>query len=56
MKISANFSVETPIFVYAYSIGMRREQFYADSVKTAKVKLELSGIEFDIVNIIDARV
>ena len=41
MKISNNFSAETPIFAYIYTTTMKKISFYADSEETASKKIEL---------------
>lgn len=51
MKISNNYSAETPYFAYIYTNGMKRIQFYADSEETASIKIELlreqyNGLDF----------
>jgi len=41
MKISANFSAETPYFVYIMTATMKRLQFYASDAITAQKKASL---------------
>lgn len=54
MKLSNNFSTETPIYVYGYTDTMKRIEFYADSVDTANKKINTLE-KMDIINVIDAR-
>lgn len=58
MKISKNFSAETPIYVYLSTPNLKHIEFYTETEESAKIhvaKLEESYGKFEDICIMDAR-
>jgi len=57
MKISKDYSVETPYFTHILTETMKTFSFYSDSVETANEKIKLMADKYgplDMVQTIDA--